>query len=73
MAAEGVKATFYLSMGPDRSGLAALSALRPGFLAKMTRTGAASVYGWRTVLCRSRGRRHHRVQLRGCLAGTRLR
>ena len=50
MAQEGVKATFYLSMGPDRSGLAVLNALRPGFLAKMTRTGAAQVYGWRTIL-----------------------
>jgi undecaprenyl phosphate-alpha-L-ara4FN deformylase len=50
MAAEGVKATFYFAMGPDRSGLAVLNALRPGFLKKMTRTGAASVYGWRTVL-----------------------
>ena len=50
MAAEGVKATFYFSMGPDRSGLAVLNALRPGFLKKMTRTGAARVYGWRTVL-----------------------
>ena len=35
MAAEGVKATFYLSMGPDRSGLAVLNALRPGFLASV--------------------------------------
>jgi len=50
MADEGVRATFYLSMGPDRSGLAVLNALRPGFLAKMTRTGAARVYGWRTIL-----------------------
>jgi len=50
MAEEEVKATFYLSMGPDRSGLAVLNALRPGFLAKMTRTGAARVYGWRTIL-----------------------
>jgi peptidoglycan/xylan/chitin deacetylase (PgdA/CDA1 family) len=49
-AAAGVRATFYLSMGPDRSGLAVLNALRPGFLAKMSRTGAASVYGWRTIL-----------------------
>ncbi len=45
-----VRATFYLSMGPDRSGLAVLNAFRPGFLDKMTRTGAARVYGWRTVL-----------------------
>jgi undecaprenyl phosphate-alpha-L-ara4FN deformylase len=48
--AAGVRATFYLSMGPDRSGLAVLNAFRPGFLDKMTRTGAARVYGWRTVL-----------------------
>jgi peptidoglycan/xylan/chitin deacetylase (PgdA/CDA1 family) len=50
MAEEGVQATFYFAMGPDRSGLAVLNALRPGFLRKMTRTGAARVYGWRTVL-----------------------
>ncbi len=46
----GVAATFYLAMGPDRSGLAVLNALKPGFLAKMRRTGAARVYGWRTIL-----------------------
>jgi undecaprenyl phosphate-alpha-L-ara4FN deformylase len=46
----GVKGTFYLSMGPDRSGLAALNVFRPGFLAKMRRTKAARVYGLRTVL-----------------------
>jgi undecaprenyl phosphate-alpha-L-ara4FN deformylase len=46
----GVHATFYLSMGPDRSGLALLNAFRPGFLRKMRRTGAARVYGWRTIL-----------------------
>ncbi len=50
MEEEEVKATFYFAMGPDRSGLAVLNALRPGFLRKMTRTGAARVYGWRTVL-----------------------
>lgn len=46
----GARGTFYLSMGPDRSGLAVLNVLRPGFLAKMRRTRAASLYGWRTVL-----------------------
>jgi undecaprenyl phosphate-alpha-L-ara4FN deformylase len=46
----GVHGTFYLSMGPDHSGRAIFSLLRPGFLAKMRRTGAARVYGWRTVL-----------------------
>jgi peptidoglycan/xylan/chitin deacetylase (PgdA/CDA1 family) len=49
-AAAGVHATFYLSFGPDRSGLAVLNAFRPGFLRKMRRTGAARVYGLRTVL-----------------------
>lgn len=46
----GARGTFYLSMGPDRSGLAVLNLLRPGFLAKMRRTRAASLYGWRTVV-----------------------
>jgi len=50
LADEGVAATFYFAMGPDRSGLAALNVLRPGFLRKMTRTGAARVYGLRTIL-----------------------
>lgn len=49
-AAAGVKATFYLSMGPDRSGRAVLNVFRPGFLAKMRRTSAAQVYGLRTIL-----------------------
>ena len=46
----GVQATFYFAMGPDRSGLAVLNALRPGFLAKMRRTGAVRIYGLRTIL-----------------------
>ena len=46
----GVKATFYLAMGPDRSGLAIFNFLKPGFLKKMRRTGARRVYGWRTIL-----------------------
>lgn len=50
LGAHAARGTFFLSMGPDRSGLAALNLLRPGFLAKMRRTGAASLYGWRTVL-----------------------
>jgi undecaprenyl phosphate-alpha-L-ara4FN deformylase len=48
--AAGVHATIYLSFGPDRSGRAIFNALRPGFLAKMRRTGAARVYGLRTIL-----------------------
>ncbi len=51
LAAHGVKGTFYLSMGPDNSGRAIFNVLRrPGFLAKMRRTGAARVYGLRTIL-----------------------
>lgn len=46
----GAKATFYLAMGPDRSGLAVFNLFKPGFLKKMGRTRAAAVYGWRTVL-----------------------
>lgn len=46
-----VKGTFYLSMGPDNAGKAIFNVLtRPGFLGKMRRTGAARVYGLRTVL-----------------------
>jgi peptidoglycan/xylan/chitin deacetylase (PgdA/CDA1 family) len=46
-----VRGTFYLSMGPDNAGKAIFNVLRrPGFLTKMRRTGAARVYGWRTVL-----------------------
>jgi peptidoglycan/xylan/chitin deacetylase (PgdA/CDA1 family) len=47
----GVKGTFYFAMGPDRSGLAIFSVLtRPGFLAKMLRSGAPKVYSARTML-----------------------
>lgn len=46
----GVRATFYLAMGPDRSGRAVFNLLKPGFLSKMRRTSAAKVYGWRTLI-----------------------
>jgi len=47
----GVKGTFYFAMGPDRSGLAIFNVLtRPGFLAKMLRSGAPKVYSARTML-----------------------
>ena len=51
MESAGIKATFYFSMGPDNSGKAIRRIFtRKGFLKKMLRTGAPSVYGLRTML-----------------------
>lgn len=51
LAAEGVAASFFIATGPDNSGRAILRAFRnPGFLSKMRRTRAVSMYGLRTVL-----------------------
>jgi peptidoglycan/xylan/chitin deacetylase (PgdA/CDA1 family) len=48
---EGLRATFFLSIGPDASGRAILQILKnPRFLQKMVRTRAASLYGFRTAL-----------------------
>jgi undecaprenyl phosphate-alpha-L-ara4FN deformylase len=48
---EGVAASFYITMGPDNSGRALIRIFRnPGFLSKMFRTKAVSMYGPRTVL-----------------------
>jgi undecaprenyl phosphate-alpha-L-ara4FN deformylase len=47
----GVTATFLIAMGPDNSGRAIVRVLRnPGFLKKMRRTRAVTMYGLRTVL-----------------------
>lgn len=47
----GIKATFYFSMGPDNSGRAIRRIFtRKGFLAKMLRTRAPSMYGLKTLL-----------------------
>lgn len=49
--AEGISATFFVAMGPDNSGRAIWRAFKnPGFISKMRRTRAASMYGWRTIL-----------------------
>ena len=46
-----VPATFFFSLGPDRSGVAALRVFtRRGFLKKMLRSRAPSLYPWKTML-----------------------
>ncbi len=45
-----LRASFFITAGPDHSGRAIRRLLRPGFLAKMRRTSAVRMYGWRTVL-----------------------
>src|SRR5271155_5418714 len=48
---EGVAASFYITMGPDNSGRAVLRVFKNrGFLSKMFRTRAVSMYGTRTIL-----------------------
>ena len=48
---EGIRATFFLSIGPDASGRAIFQLLKnPRFLKKMVRTHAGSLYGFRTAL-----------------------
>ena len=46
----GVSASFFVTMGPDRSGLAIRRAWRPSFIGKMLRTNAWRLYGLRTLL-----------------------
>lgn len=51
LGSRGIRATFFFTFGPDRSGFAVRRIFtRPGFLAKMIRSRAGSLYGWRTAL-----------------------
>ncbi len=45
----GARATFFVTFGPDASGLALLKIFNPKFAAKMFRTGAPGMYGWSTA------------------------
>lgn len=48
---EGAAASFFVAMGPDNSGKAVRRILtNRGFLSKMFRTRAVSMYGWRTIM-----------------------
>ncbi|HOJ52606.1 MAG TPA: polysaccharide deacetylase family protein [Syntrophales bacterium] len=47
----GLKASFFLSVGPDASGLAVLQLIKnPRFLKKLFRSQAHRLYGWKTAL-----------------------
>lgn len=46
----GLTASFFVTMGPDRSGAAIRRAWRPSFLLKMLRTNPFRLYGLRTML-----------------------
>ncbi len=48
---EAVTASFFIAMGPDNSGKAIRRIItNRGFLSKMLRTRAVSMYGWRTIM-----------------------
>jgi len=50
-AARGIRAAFFFTLGPDRSGVAIRRAFtRRGFVRKMVRSRGLALYGWRTAL-----------------------
>jgi peptidoglycan/xylan/chitin deacetylase (PgdA/CDA1 family) len=50
LAKHDVKASFFLSFGPDYAGRAVFNVFRRGFLRKMLKSGAPSLYGFRTMV-----------------------
>jgi len=46
----GLRASFFVSCGPDHSGRAIRRIFKRGFVGKMLRTNAPTLYGWRTLL-----------------------
>jgi undecaprenyl phosphate-alpha-L-ara4FN deformylase len=46
----GIKASFFVTFGPDRSGLAIIQMLRPRFFMKMLKSNAPGTYGIETAL-----------------------
>lgn len=51
LASRGIRATFFFTFGPDRSGVAIRRIFtRKGFLKKMLSSRAGALYGWRTML-----------------------
>jgi undecaprenyl phosphate-alpha-L-ara4FN deformylase len=51
LAARNLRATFFFTFGPDRSGVAIRRVFtKPGFLKKMLRSGGSSLYGFPTVV-----------------------